>query len=92
MLGGGIAFAALGSAVAYIVSALSQVDPVKALIAALALVLSITLLLSLMSWRKLRRRDLSLLFEANGWAVNARLKLSRKLGQKFTVSPKLHKK
>ena len=92
MLGGGIAFAALGSAVAYIVSALSQVDPVKALIAVAALVLSITLLLSLMSWRKLRRRDLSLLFEANGWAVNARLKLSRKLGQKFTVSPKLPKK
>lgn len=89
LLGGGIAFAALGSALAYTVSALSEVEPLKALLVATALALSIALLLSFMSWRKLRRRDLSLLFEANGWAVNARLKLSRKLGQRFTVTPKL---
>lgn len=89
LLGGGIAFAALGSALAYTVSALSEVDPLKALIAFTALALSIAFLLTLMSWRKLRRRDLSLLLEANGWAVNARLKLSRKLGHRFTATPKL---
>lgn len=89
LLGGGIAFAALGSALAYIVSALSEVDPIKALIVFAVLALSIALLLTLTSWRKLRRRDLSLLLEANGWAVNARLRLSRKLGRLFTVTPKL---
>ena len=91
ILGGGIAFAALGSAVAYIVSALSEVNPLNALIAVTSVILAIVLLLTFMSWLKLRKRDLSLLFEANGWAVNARQKLSRRLGGRFTVRPKLPK-
>ena len=91
VLGGGIAFAALGSAVAYIVSALSEVNPLNALIAVVSVVLAIVLLLTFMSWLKLRKRDLSLLFEANGWAVNASQRLSRRLGGRFTVRPKLPK-
>ncbi len=91
VLGGGIAFAALGSAVAYIVSALSEVKPLNAVVTVSSVILAIVLLLTFMSWLKLKKRDLSLLFEANGWAVNARQKLSRRLGGRFTIRPKLPK-
>lgn len=91
VLGGGIAFAALGSSIAFIVKALSEVNPLNAAITVVSVILAIVLLLTLMSWNKLKKRDLSLLFEANGWAVNARQKLSRRLGGRFTISPKLPK-
>jgi hypothetical protein len=89
LLGGGIAFAALGSAMAYVVSALSAVNPVSALIALLSIVLVIVALSALLGWLKLRRRDMSLLLEASGWAVNVHMKITRPIGRHFTRIPAL---
>ncbi|MDR0966289.1 MAG: hypothetical protein LBM75_07300 [Myxococcales bacterium] len=88
-LGVVVAFALQGAALAHIVSALSEVNPIEALIVVGSRLLAILRLLTFMSWRKFRRRALSLLFEVNGWGVSARLKLSRSLGRRFKRAPKL---
>lgn len=89
LLGGGIAFAALGSSLAYVVSALSSVKPLSALLAILSIVTVIVAISALLGWLKLRRRDMSLLLEASGWAVNVHMKVTRPIGRFFTRIPAL---
>lgn len=89
LLGGGIAFAALGSSLAYVVSALSSVKPLSALLAILSIVTVIVAVSALLGWLKLRRRDMSLLLEASGWAVNVHMKVTRPIGRFFTRIPAL---
>ena len=87
LIGGSIAFAAIGSALAYVVSAITSIAPLKLLggIAGLAAVL--VGLSALLGWLKLRRRDMGMLFEASGWAINPRMKITRRLGIVFTRTP-----
>jgi len=40
-----------------------------------------------LGWLKLRRRDMGLLFEAAGWALNGEMKITRRLAVMFTRSP-----
>lgn len=89
LLGGGIAFAAVGSAFAYIVSALSHVNALNAFMAFTVVVGGIAALSAFLGWLKLRRRDLAWVLEANGWAVNAEMRLNRKIGRVFTNVPPL---
>lgn len=87
LLGGGIALAAVGSALAYLVTALAQVQPLHVL-AALASVLGVIILVSaFLGWLKLRRRDMSMVLEASGWAVNLRIKITRGVGRLFAFEP-----
>jgi hypothetical protein len=65
------------------------VNPVSALIALLTIVLVIVSLSALLGWLKLRRRDMSLLLEASGWAVNVHMKITRPIGRHFTRIPAL---
>jgi hypothetical protein len=88
---GGIAFAAVGSALAFIVSqvkALTLADVVSAAIIIAAIVM---LPAGLFGWLKLRRRNLALLLEGSGWALNDRLKLTRELAALVTRKPRLPK-
>jgi len=87
VMAGGIAIAALSTAMAFIVSALSEVNPLSVLGVILAIVLVVVGLSALLGWLKLRRRDLGLILEANGWALNGQMRLTRRLGGFFTRTP-----
>ena len=89
VLAGGIAFAAVGSSLVYLIKTLSQIDPLNAALALLALLLVVALFSALSGWNKLRRRDMSALLEACGWAVNSRMYMTRRLGYLFSRTPHL---
>lgn len=89
LVGGGIAFAAIGSAAAFALQTLSSIDPLNALGAILAVVAGIMLLSGFLGWLKLRKRDLSTLLEAGGWAFNVRIYLTRRHSLRFTHVPPL---
>lgn len=89
LLMGTVAFAAIGSTVTYLVSTLADLSPFKLVGGILSVVGIIVALSAFLGWLKLRQRDMSLLFEANGWAVNASMKVTRRLGGLFTRTPNL---
>ena len=89
VLAGGIAFAAVGSSLVYLINTLSQIDPLNAALALVALLLVVALFSALSGWNKLRRRDMSALLEACGWAVNFRMYMTRRLGYLFSRTPHL---
>ena len=91
MIGGGVAFAALGSSFAYAISKFKDVQPttwLKVLAALFAIVALPTIIVAV---AKLRRRNMSALLEAGGWAVNMRMRLTAALGRLFTKTPALPK-
>ena len=92
MLGGGLAIAALGSSFAYITKALSQVKPTQVLSALLGLAMVVLLPGILAGFMKIRKRDMSGLLEASGWAVNVHMRINTKMGRLFTHTPYLPKK
>ena len=91
LLGGGFAFAAVGSSLAFIVKTLSEVNPLHVAAAVLGLGSIVLLSSGLLGYLKLRSRDMSALLEAAGWAVNFRMKLTRRLGRLFTHRRELPK-
>ena len=91
MLGGGLAIAALGSSFAYITQALSEVRPVQVLMALLGLAMVILLPSIIAGFVKVRKRDMSGLLEASGWAVNVHMRLNMTMGRLFTHTPHLPK-
>jgi len=91
MLGGGLAIAALGSSFAYITKALSDVKTSQVLLALLGLVLLILLPSIIAGFVKIRKRDMSALLEASGWAVNVRMRINMAMGRLFTHTPQLPK-
>ncbi len=89
LLGGGIAFAAIGSSLAYLISTLSEISLLRVGITLMSLVLVVALFSALAGWNKLRKRDMSALLEACGWAVNFRMYMTRRLGYLFSHTPHL---
>jgi len=75
LLGGSIALAALGSALAYITKALSQVKPFHILLMLAALAIVILVPGMIVGFVKIHKRDMSVLLEASGWAVNVHMRL-----------------
>jgi hypothetical protein len=55
------------------------------------LVLAVLAVSALAGWLKLRRRDMSLLLEASGWAVNLQMKITRRVAPLFAYTPALPK-
>ncbi len=88
LAGAGLAVAALGSAAAYITKTLAETNPIAILIGVLAAVLVVMLPTSIIAMLKLRKRDLSAILEGSGWAINARMRLTRKLSRYFTQRPR----
>jgi len=91
LLGGGIAFAAISSSLAYLIKTLSQVSLLKVGLGLVVTMLAVVLFSALLGWNKLRKRDLSAILEACGWAVNFRMYLTHKLGYLVTRTPPLPK-
>lgn len=89
LMGGTVAVAAAGSAATYIVETLSSIDLWSALWTVLALAAAPLVFGAIHGWLQLRRRDLSAVLEAGGWALNGRMLLTTRLGNVFTVRPPL---
>jgi len=88
---GGIAFAAVGSSLAFIVSQAKSLTLVDVISAAIIIAATVMLPAGLFGWLKLRRRNLALLLEGSGWALNDRLMLTRELAAIITRKPRLPK-
>ncbi|MCF6176295.1 MAG: hypothetical protein L3J71_11070 [Victivallaceae bacterium] len=87
IMGGGVGIAAVGSGFAFMVKSLKEVSWLKILLALVIIVAILAMPLIISAIIKLRRRNLGLLLEAAGWAVNLRLNINRKMGVLFTYSP-----
>ena len=85
--GGGVALAALGSAAAFMTKTLSAIDPWLWVVGLGGAVVAVLLPSTILGAMKLRRRDLGAVLEGSGWAINARMRLSRGQGRQFTVRP-----
>jgi hypothetical protein len=88
---GGIAVAAVGSSLAFIVSQAKALTLVDVISAAIIITTVVMLPAGLFGWLKLRRRNLALLLEGSGWALNDRLMLTRDLSALVTRKPQLPK-
>ncbi|ATB31581.1 kinesin [Melittangium boletus] len=88
---GGIALAAVGSSLAFIVSQVRSLTLFDVLTAVLIAVAVVMLPSGLLGWLKLRKRNLALLLEGSGWALNDRLNLTRGLAALITRKPRLPK-
>jgi len=87
LMGAGVALAALGSAVAYVAKTLADAGWFPIIIAVLGAIAMVALPASIVAFLKLRRRDLSALLEGSGWAINARMRLTRAQRRSFTQHP-----
>ena len=87
LAGGGIALAALGSSAAFVVKTFASLTWQSTLAGILAAVAAVAVPASLVAHLKLRRRDLSAILEASGWAINARMRLTRRQADYFTCVP-----
>jgi len=91
LLGGSIAIAALGSAFAYVTKALSEVKLYHILYVLLGIGAVAFVPAFILGFMKLRKRDMTAIIEASGWAINLRMKMTRSLGRLFTRRPGLPK-
>lgn len=88
LLGGGVAIAALGSSFAFIAKTFSNMQwehLVIAIVVGFAIILIPTMLVAFF---KLRRRNLSAILEASGWAINAPMRITRGLSEAIVQKPK----
>jgi hypothetical protein len=84
---GGVAIAAVSSAVAFITKTLSQIAWWQILIGLGSAAAAVIFPASISAFIKLRNRDLSSIIEASGWAVNGRMRLTYRQSRFFTYAP-----
>jgi len=82
----GLTIAALSSAFAYIVTKFSEIGPWRAAYGVLGAALIVFIPVAVVAAMKFRRQDLSALLEGCGWAINARMRLTRSQRKHFTRS------
>ena len=80
----GIGIGMVGAAFAGLVGLISGLPWWKTAIGVLLVVLAVSLPSVILTWFKLRRRDLGAVLNACGWAVNRPLRFSQKLAKQFT--------
>ncbi len=88
ILGGGVALAGVGAIIASLFSALTTLKGWVGILGFVAVVMGTS---ALAGWLKLRRRDMSLILEANGWAVNVHMMITRRIARVFAFVPDLPK-
>ncbi|MBQ6472405.1 MAG: hypothetical protein IJJ33_10505 [Victivallales bacterium] len=88
MLGMGVAFAALGSAIAFISKTVAGMTGFQIWMMVFILILALLLPLSIIAIIQLNRQDLSSVLEGCGWGINLRLRLDTKLRSQFTYTGK----
>nr|MBK7069324.1 hypothetical protein [Deltaproteobacteria bacterium] len=73
ILGGGMALAGIGAVLGGIFGVISSLTGWLAIIGVVLTVMGVS---ALLGWLKLRRRDMALLLEASGWAVNVHMTIT----------------
>ncbi len=86
---GGIALAAVGSSLAFIVTQVKALTLLDIFSAGVILLTVVMAPAGLLGWLKLRQRNLALLLEGAGWALNDRLMLTSDLALLVTRKPRL---
>lgn len=90
LVGAGFLLAGVGAAFKFLVDTFSQLGDPETLwtvfLVGSVLVVTVVLFTALHAWLKLRRRDLAGVLQAGGWAMNAHLRLNRKM-VRFFVRP-----
>lgn len=89
LMGGGIGIAAIGSAFAFMAKSLQGISAWTVVWVFLGIMLIFGGPIIAVSLVKLFSRNLSRFFEANGYALNMKMRLSLKMGRVFTFTPKL---
>ncbi len=84
---GGLAIAAIGSSIAFVVNQLKSLGVVDVLEIIALLFVAVALPSGFIGWLKLRRRNLAQLLEGAGWAVNDRLRMTAHLAGLITRKP-----
>ena len=87
LVGLGVAGAAIGTALAYIAKTLAE-NPLAVVVGLLIAIVLVILPTCIVAWLKLRKRDLSAILEGTGWAINARMRLTRRQSRTFTHRPR----
>ncbi|MDX9971467.1 MAG: hypothetical protein RBU21_00615 [FCB group bacterium] len=89
LLAGGVGVAALGSSFAYIGKTLSNPDAVlRTFGVILAIIVLLLIPVAIYAFIKMHARNLSGLLEASGWAINARMRLTRAVARIICIQPK----
>ena len=81
----GIGISMVGAATASIMAAIRGMDAVQLVLAVLAVILVVSLPSVIITWFKLRQRDIGAVLNAGGWAVNRTLGFSVKRARAFTI-------
>ena len=81
----GIGIGMVGAALAGLMSAISGMVWWEILVAIAAVVLIVSLPSVILTWFKLRQRDIGAILNASGWAINRPMRFSMKRARAFTV-------
>jgi hypothetical protein len=83
VMGASVAFAAVTSGLAFVSKTVGENVP--AVVGGLICVcIALAVPTTIIAWLKLRKRNLAVVLEGSGWALNERLRLTRGLGSLFT--------
>lgn len=85
----GIAVGLISTAIGGVVGAIAGLPLWKTALGLVAVLLVVSGPSMILTWFKLRARDVAPILNACGWAINRRLRLSLKLGRLFTTEAKL---
>ena len=89
LMGGSVAFAALGSSLAFITKQLSELQ-IHKIILGLAIIIALIMIpTAIVAFLKIRKRNLSALLQASEWAINDRMLLGYKLSKLLSNKPAL---
>ncbi len=80
----GIGVGMMGAAAASLMAAISGMTWPQILVAVLALVLVVSLPSVILTWFKLRQRDIGAVLNASGWAINRPMRFTMKRARMFT--------
>jgi hypothetical protein len=85
----GLAIGAIGAVLASIMAGIFKLAWWQFPIVVAVIILVISLPSVLLAWLKLRKRNLGPILDANGWAVNARVKINIPFGKSLTAAARL---
>jgi ABC-type branched-subunit amino acid transport system permease subunit len=80
----GVAVGAIGGALATVGTKLAEMHWWQLPLVLVAVMLAISLPAVIIAWLKLRQRTLGPILDANGWAINGRVKINIPFGTKLT--------
>ena len=83
----GIGVSMMGVALASILAAIKGMGPVQILLSIVAVIAVVSLPSVVLTWFRLRQRDIGAILNASGWAINRPLYFSMKRAAEFTVCP-----